>query len=61
MKNQSNIEIILNSDHFIPEWRQRELVNWLIITVQPLIGLQQLVAKKVFINSLQYLPPIHMS
>ena len=61
MKNQSNIEIILNSDHFIPEWRQRELVNWLIITVQPLIGLQQLVAKKVFINSLKYLPPIHMS
>jgi hypothetical protein len=60
MKNDS-IEIILNSNHFLPEWRQKELVNWLITTVQPLVGLQQLAAKKIFIDSLKYLPPIHMS
>ena len=61
MKNDNNIEIILNSNHFLPEWRQNELVNWLITIVQPLIGLQQLAAKKIITNSLKYLPPIHMS
>jgi hypothetical protein len=61
MKNYNNFEIILNSNHFLPEWRQRELANWLITIVQPFIGIQELVAKKMSISSLKYLPPIHMS
>jgi hypothetical protein len=61
MENQNNIEIILNSNHFLPDWRQKELVNWLITIVQPLIGLQQLAAKKTVVSPLRCLPPIHMS
>ena len=61
MKNSSIIEIILNSKDFLSLARQKELVEWLTTTIQPMIGKQELLENKLFLNSFKNSPPIHLS
>lgn len=59
MKNKNTIEILLCSKQAKPGGK--ELTDWLVTFVQPLIRMQQQLVKKIFLSSLKNSPPIHLS
>jgi hypothetical protein len=61
MKNNRTIEILLCSKYPLNGPGQKELADWLVTFVQPLIRMQQQLVKKVYLSSLKNSPPIHLS
>ena len=61
MKNYNQLQVILFSKYSFGDLRQKELVRWLGTALQPSIGKQQKIAKKLVLRNLMDTPPIYMS
>lgn len=61
MKHHNQIEVILFTPHSLRDARHRALVRWLGTTLQSVIARQQGKAKKLFLNTLKYTPPLYLS
>ena len=61
MKNYNQLQVILFSKYSFGDLRQKELVRWLGTDLQPSIGKQQEIAKKLILRTLRDTPPIYMS
>ena len=61
MKNYSQTEVILFSKYSFKDPGQKELVRWLGTTAQSEIGVQNKMAKKLFLKTLKDTPAIFLS
>jgi hypothetical protein len=61
MKKDNNIEVILFPEFFLASPNQEALINWLTITVQPVVVKQQELTKKLSLRTLTDSPAIYMS
>ncbi len=61
MKNYNQLQVVLFSKYSFGDLRQKDLVRWLGTALQPSIGKQQKIAKKLVLRNLRDTPPIYMS
>jgi len=61
MKNANKVEILLSPKYSFENYSDKELLSWLVNTIQPVILQKQVGTKKLFLKTLVNTPPIYLS